>query len=244
MLAQRLCNLHRGVEGSQKHWENIPWSSCLCICVSVLRLPLLHPAHSDEIRMYWFCRFHVLWLKGREKKKMKETEARRFAFQTIRMWTGLIEIRGAERSLRSKRCYRSWISRTGPCKRLPTPALLTINDLIFHLMQLAHNFIQNLLQGHKQARCTCEFTFTQTSSSGDSQYILQVKITCFILSNSVSASLVLPIGLTLKYTRNLLSTAYHHSNVVFRIFDFWPFRLLTWTPARTFPTSLTSPTAS
>lgn len=30
MLAQRLCNLQRGVTRSQKHWENIPWGPRVC----------------------------------------------------------------------------------------------------------------------------------------------------------------------------------------------------------------------
>lgn len=66
---------------SQKHWENIPWSSRLCICVSVLlqllrrsppAAPPLPSVRSDEIRMYWFCRFLVWWLRENTKADLRK----------------------------------------------------------------------------------------------------------------------------------------------------------------------------
>lgn len=71
MLAQRLCNLHRDMASSQKHWENIPWSSCLCICMSIvlqLLLSLSSCRCSDEIRMCQFCRFLVWWLQEKNER--------------------------------------------------------------------------------------------------------------------------------------------------------------------------------
>lgn len=85
MLAQHLCNLHHGIARSQKHWENIPWSSCLCVRMSIL-LSLSSYCCSDEIRTYWFCRFLVWWLRDRNTAfKRRRLSAAETGFALISM---------------------------------------------------------------------------------------------------------------------------------------------------------------
>lgn len=72
------------------------------------------------------------------------------------------------------------------------PLKLTIDDFVFHPMQLAYDLVQDFLRDNTMLRVQ--------PVEKDSMKMLgkECKRTCFILSNSVSDSLVLPTGLTLQ----------------------------------------------
>lgn len=103
--------------------------------------------HSDEIRMYWFCRFRVWWLQDEKNAGFKK---RRLHTSSAR-----------SRTVHALSCKNYCVVKinhftcctTVYCDAFYT-APLTIYDFIFHFVQLPNNFVQNFLQSNKQAPTT------------------------------------------------------------------------------------------
>lgn len=165
MLAQRLCNLHRGITRSQKHWENIPRvlaSVHLRSPSSHQLLPLLH--------------LHARMRLGRTDSAnfvsngCKRTKSAFRKGDELQRWWGW---------RRHCLAYHEWF-RLSPCA---TRGRL---HLKFPAQQEANKF-----------RSSSHYEPNMEGRQTTSLFGWLIK-TCFILSNSVSASLVLPIGLTLE----------------------------------------------